>query len=182
MTNSAEGETMARIVAVVLMSCVALGTLAGDRNPQPEDASKRFFRCWLCVEEVEGGKKTTDPERLYGQCFAPNDWSSWGRRGELAAGPGARKTRIIVDTTTNPMRFTIVVDVQQGKGPPDVRVTPGIFKFDGDRLVTASSPSFPDRPLKPAEDYPERPKDFTSGKGSRVTVSVHQPCAVYDQD
>ena len=26
---------------------------------------------------TEGGRKTTDPERLYGQCFAPDGWMSW---------------------------------------------------------------------------------------------------------
>jgi len=42
--------------------------------------------------------------------------------------------------------------------------------------------SVPERSLKPGEDYPERPKDFTSKKGSPVLVSVLTPCGVYDQD
>ena len=104
-------------------------------------------------------------------------------RGELAAGPGPKSTRITLDTAADPMRFTIVQDVQQGKGPPDLRVTPGVFKFDGDRLVLAAPrPAILEQSLKPGEDDPERPKDFTSKKGSRVVVSVHTPCGVSDQD
>ena len=46
---------MTRVTAAVLIGLAVLGAAAADdRKPRAEAVSKRFFRSWLCVEEVAG--------------------------------------------------------------------------------------------------------------------------------
>ncbi len=174
---------MTRVVAVVLVGLLVLcGAAADDPKPRPEDVSRRFYRCWLEVEEVRDGQRTTDPERLAGVCFPEGkDWFSWGRRGEAAAGHGGRPVRL--DPTADPIRVDVRTEVPRGGGRTEIMVHPCIVRFDGDRLVMAwPRAGVPERALRPGEDYPERPRDFTSTKENGVTVRVLKPCDEYDRD
>ena len=147
-------------------------------KPSAEDIRKAFYRCWLEVEVVEAGTSTTDLAKLCGHEFAPDVWYLWARKGELAPGPGESGVRI--DPTANPMRLELIGGTY-GLPRKDPVVQPGIFKFEGGKLVVALGPWVKERAWGKGEDYPERPKDFTSTKENRVRVLYLVPSRKYDQ-
>ena len=162
---------------------VAVAPSPRPAGPTPAELRKRFYRGWLEVERVEAGVKTTDPNHLSTDWYSENGtWGSWGRRGELSSGTGARPVRF--DPTADPMRLDLRVNVEQRPGAPDrIIVHPCIVRFDGDRLVIAwPAGGVVERELKPGEDYAQRPKDFTSTKRNGARVSTYRPCYPGDQD
>jgi hypothetical protein len=168
-------------LAVLIFSgavCLARCGPAAE-GPRPEGVRERFYRCWLEVERVEAGRSTKDPQHLLGHEFAPDVWYAWGRRGELAPGPGESGVRI--DVTTEPKRLELIGGTY-GLPRRDPVVQPGIFKFEGGNLVLALGPWTKERAFGPGADYPERPKEFRSTKENGVTVLVLKPCVKYDQD
>jgi hypothetical protein len=60
-------------------------------------------------------------------------------------------------------------------------VRPGIFKFEGGKLVIALGPWVKGRVWKGGQDYPERPKDFSSTKEKPTRLLYLVPCRKYDQ-
>jgi uncharacterized protein (TIGR03067 family) len=84
-----------------------------------------------------------------------------------------------VDATARPMRFDLL-DTGMGGGV----VKPGIFKFDGDRLVIAVADRwFEEKPLAKGMDHPRRPTEFESTKTNGVAVYVlYRGKYFYDQD
>jgi hypothetical protein len=150
----------------------------GAAKPPAEEVRKAFYRCWLEVEAVEAGTRTTDLAELCGHEFAPDVWYAWGRKGELAPGPGAPGVRI--DPTANPMRLELVGGTY-GLPRKDPMVQPGIFKFEGGKLVIALGPWVKERVWGEGQDYPERPKDYRSTKGRPARVLYLVPCRKYDQ-
>jgi hypothetical protein len=63
-------------------------------------------------------------------------------------------------------------------------IKPGIFKFDGDKLVIAVVDRwFAEKPLAKGADHPRRPTEFTSTKTNGVAVYVlYRGKYFYDQD
>src|SRR5262245_3132601 len=124
-----------RALVLLLLAVSASSNLAlapgAVANPSAEDVRKAFYRSWLEVEAVEAGRRTTDPAELCGHEFAPDVWYAWGRKGELAPGPGSPGVRI--DPTTNPMRLELLGGTY-GLPRKDAMVQPGIFRFDGGKL------------------------------------------------
>ena len=177
---------MWRSVLAVLALCAVAPPPAGGGDPPggkvagPDAVRKALYRCWLEVESVEAGTQIAGPDGLCGHQFAPDIWYCWDRRGELAIGPGRNGPRI--DPSATPMR----VELRGGTpgrpvvGAPAVR--PGIFKFDGDKLILALGPWTEERAWGKGEDYPKRPKEFMSTKDNGVTLLTHKPCDLYDQD
>jgi hypothetical protein len=181
-----------RVILALVVSIAAAVTLAADppkleKKDKIADIKRRFYQCWLEIESIDAGMNITDPNRLTGNEFDPEHFRCWGRRGELSASfdkPGPR-----IDPTTDPMRVDFV-----GRGPSrnfggtkgDEEVTvmrPCLFKFDGDNLVIAYADRWTvEKKFKEGEDYPERPKDFTSTKENKRTVTTMKVCGFYDQD
>jgi hypothetical protein len=151
---------------------------APREKPKPEDVRERFYRCWLELERVEAGKRITDPEHLCGEEYTEDGYWGWGRRGELAAGPGERGVRI--DPTTDPMRVEFLGGTHSAPLPKEPHANPGIFKFEGDKLIVVTGGWTKERPR--GQDYPNRPKEFVSTKENGYTLSVYKPCNKYDQD
>lgn len=146
----------------------------GDRKPTPEQIRGQFYGVWLEEEKTAGGKRTTDPFGLCGLLFEEKKWYAWGRRGELSAAWADRGVR--VDTAADPMRF----DMLDGTDS----IKPGIFKFDGDKLVVALPANWKrERMLRKGEDYTARPTEFKSTKDDGVDVYIlRRGTAMYDQD
>lgn len=179
------------LLAVGVFSVAATLLLAADPPAKKDDpfekVRKQFYRCWLETEQVEAGVRVTDPERLNGSEFDPSYSASWGRRGELSQGiqkPGPR-----IDPTADPMRVDFRGEGRSrsfngDKGDEIVPIVrPCIFKFDGDNLVIAYGETWVvEKELKKGEDYAERPKDFTSTKENKRTVTTMKPCSKWDQD
>lgn len=185
---------MARLTTAVLVLSVATAVLLaadpprkGVKEDPAEKIRKQFYQCWLEIEEVIAGVRITDPNKLNGNEFTPDKRWSWGRRGELAAGPGEPGIRI--DVTSDPMRADFFGEGRSrnfggDKGNEMVTVVrPCIFKFDGDKLVIAYGDAWVvEKELKKGEDYPGRPTDFTSTKENKRTVTTMKPCGKWDQD
>jgi hypothetical protein len=174
---------MKRVLVLLLLagagSPSAGATVPGAaEKPSAEDVRKAFYRCWLEVEVVEAGGRTTDLAELCGHEFAPNVWYSWGRKGELAPGPGSPGVRI--DPTASPMRLELLGDTY-GLPRENPMVQPGIFKFEGGKLVIALGPWVKERAWGKGEDYPERPKDFRPTRERLARVLYLVPCRKYDQ-
>lgn len=166
-------RAMRIVLAATTVGC--LTTWAGEapaEKPTAKRVRERFYRCWLELERVEAGKRTTDPHRLNGVQYTETRYWSWGRRGELAKGPG--EPGVTIDPTTDPMRVEF-----HGTGGP---VLPGIFKFDGDKLVLVTGGWTKAREWAAGEDYPQRPREFKATNENGWTMSVYKPCAEYDQD
>jgi hypothetical protein len=148
------------------------------KTPSAQDVRKAFYRCWLEVEAVEAGTRTTDLADLCGHEFAPEVWYVWGRKGELAPGPGSPGVRI--DPVSDPMRLELLGGTY-GQPRKDPVVQPGIFKFEKDKLVIALGPWVKERVWEVGQDYPERPKDFRSTKEKPTRLLYLVPCRKYDQ-
>ena len=165
------------LVLVITSSGLWSGLAAdppADRKLTPVQVRERVHGVWIEEERTTGGKRTAGPAGLVGYLFGPDKWCSWDRRGELSAAWADRGVR--VDPTTDPMRF----DLLDGTDA----IKPGIFKFDGDKLVVALAADWkPERKLGKGEDYPTRPKEFRSTRDNGVEVSVlRRGKAMYDVD
>ena len=115
------------------------------------------------VERVRAGERTTDPFDLFGWDVGQREWSMWVRRGELSA--TGSKRAVQVDAATDPMRFDLL---DEGGA-----IKPGIFRFDGDKLVIAVVDHWvKQRKLAKGEDHPARPKGFKSTKDNGVAVYI----------
>ena len=168
-----------RELLVVLIASAGVWPLVAvdppaDRKPNPEQIRRRFYGVWLEEEKTAGGKRTTDPSHLCGLLFEEEKWYAWGRRGESSAARADRGVRL--GPAADPMRF----DMLDGTDS----VKPGIFKFDGDKLVVALPANWArERKLGKGEDYPDRPKEFKSTKDNGVEVYVlRRGTAMYEQD
>ncbi len=188
---------MVRLTTAVLVLSVTTAVLLAADPPRErvkedpaEKIRKQFYGCWLEIEEVSAGVRTTNPDKLNGIEFTPDKRWSWGRRGELAAGPGSLGIRI--DPTADPMRADIrsegFVDSFKGgrvarEDEKLIRVLPCIFKFEDGKLVIAYGDGWlVEKELKKGEDYPGRPTDFTSTKENKRTVTTMKLCGKWDQD
>ena len=98
-----------------------------DRKPAPDQIRERFHGVWLVEVRTAGGERAVGPDRMVGYLFGADRWYAWDRRGESSAARAERGVRI--NPTAGPMRFDLL------DGADGIR--PGIFKFDGDRLVIA---------------------------------------------
>ncbi|MBA4064340.1 MAG: hypothetical protein C0501_11635 [Isosphaera sp.] len=166
-----------RAALALLTASTGLGLVAADppaeRKRDPEEAGRQFYGVWLQEEQTVGGKRTTDPSYLCGFLFGGDKWYAWDRRGESSAARADRGVR--VDATADPMRFDML------DGTDGIR--PGIFKFDGEKLIVALADWTKERKLGKGEDYPARPKEFNSTKDNGVQVYVlRRGKAMYDQD
>ena len=181
---------MTRAVTFAFAAALAV---AADPPAKKEDvadkARKQFYQCWLEIEEVEAGVRVTDPAKLVGIEYTAEHRSAWGRRltGEMSASlekPGPR-----IDPTADPMRVEFVGrgrsrNFDGDKGDEMVNVVrPCIFKFeDGNLIIAYAERRVVEKEFKKGEDYPERPKDFTSTKENKRTVTTMKPCSFWDQD
>jgi hypothetical protein len=171
---------LARVLFLLLLTWPPSASPAVPRQAKPsaEDIRKAFYGCWLEVEAVEAGTYTKDLAGLCGHEFAPDVWYCWGRKGELAPGPGSPGVRI--DSTSNPMRLELLGGTY-GLPRDNPMVRPGIFKFQGEKLVIALGPWVKERGRKDGQDYPERPKDFSSTKEKPARLLYLVACRKYDQ-
>lgn len=164
------------LLAGIMFPCAAVPGETAETSV--EDVRKAFYRCWLEVEAVEAGARTKDLADLCGHEFAPDVWYAWGRKGELAPGPGSPGVRI--DPASNPMRLELLGGTY-GLPRENPMVRPGIFTFEGGKLVIALGPWVKERVWKDGQDYPERPKDFRCTKENPTRLLYLVPCRKYDQ-
>jgi uncharacterized protein (TIGR03067 family) len=157
----------ARILLASLIGWAVLPLLRADppsdRKVTPAQARQRFYGVWVEEERVRAGKRTTDAFDLFGWDFGEREWSTWVRRGELSA--AGSKHGVRVDAATDPMRFDLLAE--------SGAIKPGIFKFDGDKLVIATPVHWAkERNLGKGEDHQARPTEFKSTKDNGVEVFI----------
>jgi hypothetical protein len=167
------------ILGVAGFLCVRGNDLPAQNKPSPDEIRKRFYRCWLEIERVDAGKRITDVTQLTGCEFTDDGYWCWGRVGELAAGPGQRG--VVIDPTAEPMRVTFLGGTR-GTTPRDPVVLPGIFKFEGDKLILALGSWTKEQKWEKGKDYPDRPREFNSTKKNGYILQVFRRCQKYDQD
>jgi hypothetical protein len=166
----------------LLVSTAPLSGWGGDpdpKQPSAQEVRRRFFRCWLEVERIDAGRRITDPGHLTGIELTQDGYWCWGRVGELAAGPGERGVRL--DATARPMRVDFLGGTRGVALPKAPSVNPGIFKFEGDKLVIVLGGWTKASARPPGGDFPNRPRAFRSTKESRSILQVFTPCQKYDQ-
>ena len=173
-----------RVVALLAALCFGLLAPAApvprERVP-PDDAAvkKRFYDCWReewRAERAPSGALTveTRPLGLIAYQFGAEGGWVWSWSGELS--PVAWYP-IKLDTTRTPMRCdTIATD----KNEKPKSAIPGIFKFDGPRLILAYPVTNNGwRPWSASGEYVDRPKDFEPRPG--VVIAVMERCDRLEQ-
>jgi uncharacterized protein (TIGR03067 family) len=145
-----------RSLTPVLVGLLVAG-LPADDTPQKKDAKptetevrKKLFTDWIHVEATISGKQRVIPRE---------DAMVYQYRADgLSQAPFRLADELTLDTTTDPMRIT------RSRGGTDGvrRVMKEIFKFDGDKLVTATT------------DKGEFPAGFESTAPNKVEVHVFE--------
>ncbi len=156
-------NTHTRHFGPVLVGLLIISGLLGADGPKeggkPTEAEvrKKLFTDWVHVEVTISGKHRTIPreDRMVYQ-YREDGLSQYLLVGEVA--PFRLADELTLDTTTNPMRIT-----HSRKGTDGVRrVMKEIFKFDGDKLITATT------------DKGDFPKGFESTAENKVEVHVFE--------
>jgi hypothetical protein len=165
-------------IAFAFGLCAVAAPVPRERVP-PDDRAikKRFYDCWheewIEERDAQGGVTLkTKPSELMAYQFGEKDGRYWdwdGSTGPKAAYP------VRLDTTRTPMRFEKFS--MNADGTPS-GVVPGIFKFDGPRLILAY-PTLGWRRWNASGEYPNRPKDFEPRPG--VVIAVLERCEYLDQ-
>ena len=120
---------------------------------------------------------TVDPFKLACFGYGKNELVVWGRRGELSLGHQTGG-RVLVKVDVNPMRIDFFFTASDGQD----WVTPGIFKFDGDKLMVVEPTAPSAHKYREEGVYPNRPTGFTPTKANKYRKRTLVPCKLYDQD
>lgn len=174
---------MAKQCRAVLVLALA-STIAVQAAPVPRDAGrgnpdeikKRVYRCWKEVRRENADGVIDKPANLLGYEYSPDGCFSWSLQGELSGGKGD-SIGVRVDPTKDPMRIDFLVTINM-----KTRVTPGIFRFEEDKLVVVTATKGGYQPLREDGDYPNRPTSFTTTKENKYEKNVLVECLKYDQD
>jgi hypothetical protein len=160
--------------------CAFAAPVPRDRVPPNDKAIKaRFYQCWHEEWREECDPKgnveiEACPPKLSAYEFGERGGWIWGWGGELSP---ASDYAIALDTTRTPMRFD---KISYGKGGKPDGVIPGIFKFDGPRLILATPYSVRGwRKWDASGEYKDRPTDFERRPG--VVIAVLERCEYLDQ-
>ena len=174
---------VARLLALFIAFAFGLSAVAApvprERVPPDDKAIKeRFYQCWreVWTEERDTNGRTTlrtKPSELMAYQFSEKDGWYWDWDGSTAP---KDSYPVRLDTTRTPMWFE-KFSTNPLDGKPD-GVLPGIFKFDGPRLILASpTPGW--RRWNASGEYENRPKDFEPGPG--VVIVVLERCEYRQQ-
>jgi uncharacterized protein (TIGR03067 family) len=153
-----------RYLSPVLICLVVAGLPAAGDPPQKgakqieTEVRQKLFADWVHVAATVSGKQRIIPreDRMVYQ-YRADGLSQYLLVGEVA--PFCLADELTLDTTADPMRIT-----RTRKGTDGVRrVMKEIFKFDGDKLVTATT------------DKGEFPAGFESTAANKVEVHVFEP-------
>ena len=168
---------LALFIAFACGLCAFAAPVPRERTP-PDDAAikKRLYDCWHeeWIEECDANgcaALKTKPSELMAYQFGEKDGRYWDWDGSTAP-KAAYPVRL--DTTRTPMRFDKYS--MNADGTPS-GVIPGIFKFDGARLILAYRNTW--RRWNASGEYADLPKDFERQPG--VTIAVLERCEYRDQ-
>jgi hypothetical protein len=175
---------MIRLTALLGALLFGLCALAAPipRERVPPDASaikKRFYTSWHeeWLEECAPDGKVEfkiHPYQMAAWQFSEEDTVVWDWSGDLSP---CSLHPVKLDTTRTPMRFEIVATNKDGQ---PTFIVPGIFKFDGPRLILSYPYPAPGWVKWNAKgDYPGRPQDFERRPG--VVIAVLERCEYLDQ-
>jgi hypothetical protein len=175
-----------RVVVFVVVGVMGLLTagLARPDGDRPPDArveidrpalEKALFHCWREETCAKAGRVLDQPCDLTCWRFSAKKMEVWEYGGELS--PSLLPWEVRIDPTRRPMRLDIIC--LRGARPT---VLPGIFKFEGGRLVWVT-PSMDEQwpALNPSGEYVSRPTAFTSTPANGHDKRVLAPCALYEQ-
>lgn len=147
--------------------------------PDDKAIKKRFYDCWHeeWREEYDAkGRVTVEqrPSLLSAYSFGEDGGWIWGWSGELSP---ASWYPMKLDTTRTPMRFDAIATDNDDKPR---NVIPGVFKFDGARLILAYPyTNHGWRKWNATGEYADRPKDFDPRPG--VVIAVMERCQYQEQ-
>lgn len=147
------------LAPVIVCLLVAAGRPASsDDRPTEAGVKKKLFQDWVHTEVTIAGKHRTIPreDRMVYQ-YRADGVSQYLLIGEVS--PFRLADELTLDLTANPMQITRARTGEDGKR----RVMREIFKFDGDRLVTAVS------------SKGEFPTGFESTAANGYEVHVFEP-------
>lgn len=134
-------------------------------KPAPFNQEAVLHKLYGCWKEVGGAVAGTPRSELksepIGRRFESDRFVEWTTGGEVIVDyfPPCR-----VDLTTTPWQLDAVSIDERSKRDGKVKVSPGIFRFDGDKLVWIRGwPSVVDPKAWP-QKLPSRPTEFKSTK------------------
>jgi len=136
---------------------------------------KALFCCWREETCAKAGRVLDQPCDMNCWRFAAEDMEVWEYSGDLS--PAKLPWEVRIDPTRRPMRLDIICL----RGPRPT-VLPGIFKFEGGRLIWVT-PSMDEQwpALNPSGEYLSRPTAFTSTAANGCDKRVLALCALYEQ-
>jgi hypothetical protein len=167
-------------LAIIVGTSAVAAPVPRERIP-PDDAAikKRFYACWHeeWVEECDkNGRVSVEwrPPVLAAYWFSERGGWIWEWSGQLSPAAGYP---IKLDTTRTPMWCDTISTDKDGKPRS---VIPGIFKFEGARLILAYPYPVPGwTKWNPIGEYKERPTDFERRPG--VMIAVLERCDYLEQ-
>jgi hypothetical protein len=135
-----------------------------------------LFRCWREETFEQAGKMHRHPYQLSCWRLAAEEIEIWEFSGDLSPCV-CPHFKVHIDPAWRPMRLDVICEREHQRS-----ILPGIFKFEGGRLIWVSPDWHADWvTLDRSGEYPSRPRDFTStptnGQDRRVLI----PCELYEQ-
>ena len=151
------------IVLVVLAAACHQPAMAAP-VPKPIDRDtvlKKLYGCWNTVESYKGGEMRPAPREPFGTGIETDFYVTWTLGGEIIVDyhPPCR-----VNVTTTPWQLDIVFDNEVVRRVGRLYVIPGIFRFDGDRLIWVFGTANLVDPKAWPEKLVGRPTEFKSTK------------------
>jgi uncharacterized protein (TIGR03067 family) len=136
-----------------------------------DEAEKKFYGYWAEAKLLQAGKGAAGGG-YRGWKFASDRIDEWCLFGDLDPS-GSTGWWITLDPTKNPMHF----DWHRQNENKGELVTPGIFKFDGDKLILIT-PGFKGcfQPVRKDGNYKGRPTEFSSTIENDYVMRVLKPC------
>jgi uncharacterized protein (TIGR03067 family) len=172
------------VLCLTLAFLLGQGPTGGGEKPRPDPdlAHHRVLRCWREVRTEEWYKNgkgdmvhsvVEDEVKMCAWSLDPDEVEVWDWMGELSP---VRFAGLQIDTRQEPMHLDLITKTDEKK---ELRVRPGIFKFEGDKLIWVLAPETEE--FRAAADYATRPTSFTPTKTNRYQRLTLVPCKKYDQ-
>ncbi|MBA4064759.1 MAG: hypothetical protein C0501_13805 [Isosphaera sp.] len=152
----------------------------GSTQVNVEEVKKRVYGSWKEVRRESAAGVIEDPQKLFGYSLAADGFEVWCRRGELSGLGKGPSVGVRLDPAADPMRIDFLTTREEGD-EKKVLVTPGIFRFDGQKLVVVTSTRGYEAPRDDG-NYPSRPTSFTRTEKNGYEKMVLESCTLYDQD
>jgi uncharacterized protein (TIGR03067 family) len=143
-----------RLCGVLLVAGATLALAADEKKDDAKDELKKFDGTWVLVSSERDGEKA--PEELIKKAM-PKAVGKDGTVTFFSQGKEEAQATFTVDPTKKPK----TIDATMTSGPDKGKKSMGIYEFEGDTL-------------KICYNEKERPKEFSTKKGSGNTLEVYK--------